>query len=172
MSRFTSPRDVNPGPGESPLPYFGGFYDDGPAQILQTATIPQKITLDNMAYASGVTLSNNGVVHNHNGNYIFSYSVVFTNTSTQIRYADVFVKFNGQTIPGTNLQVAVPSKHGSVNGNVTLSNSSGFIVPMNDGDTVELWWTADDTAVSISSLPASNGVPSSNGVLFTTRQII
>ena len=172
MSRFTSPRDVNPGPGENPVPYFGGFYDDGPTQTLVTENAVQKVTLDNVAYASGVTLSDNGVVHNHNGNYIFSYSIVFINTNSQTQYANVFVKFNGQTIPGTNLQVAVPSKHGAINGNVTLSNASGFIVPMNDGDIVELWWTATSTSVGISSLAAENGVPSSNGVLFTTRQIL
>lgn len=157
--------------GPLPVRYFAGFYDSS-SQTLAVANTVQQVVIGSSAYGSGISLVSNKLQHLHAGTYIFSYSVTFTNTDTTVRYANVFVKFNGSTIAGTNMQVAVPSSHGGTPGNITLNNASGFIVPISVNDTVELWWTADSTQVSISYLPAVGSVPASDSVLITSRQIM
>jgi hypothetical protein len=65
-------------------PAFGGFYDDS-SQTLLSISSPHQIAIGQTAYAKNVNRTNSGdIVATVAGNYSFTYSAVFANSSSQI----------------------------------------------------------------------------------------
>lgn len=100
--------------------------------------------------ASRVTVDNAGV-------YNFQWSGQFENTDSQDHDASIWVRKNGTDVVGSSGLVAVPSKHGSVNGH-TIAGWN-FLFQLNSGDYIELWWETDNIAVSIQAYPAVTTPP-------------
>lgn len=165
MSRFLYP----PVSSSITNPSFGGFFDTA-TQPLASITAEQQVAIAQAAYVRNITRFNTGDIQYTNaGTYTFTFSVLFTNPTAQAEYANLYIKFNGVTVPGTSTAVVVPAKHGSVSG--TLSAGNTYIVPMNANDVVSLWWAGTSLSLSIISTPAVGFIPAADGVLFSTHQI-
>lgn len=150
-------------------PCFGGFYDTTTQNLVSTAN-PQQVHIGQAAYAKNVNLANTGdIVATVAGNYSFTYTALFANSSSQIQYATLFVKFNGQTVPGTSSFITVPSSHGGTPGYASGGNT--FIVPMVPGDTIQLWWAGSTTNLKVHYVPAADAIPAADSVLLSIRQI-
>ena len=150
-------------------PAFGGFYDATSQDLVSTSS-PQQVRIGATAYAHGMTRSNSGdITATVAGNYSFTYTALFGNSSTQIQYASLFIKFNGQTVPGTSTLITVPSSHGGTSGYALGGNT--FIVPMGVGDTIQLWWAGSNTALKVHYVPEAGAIPAADSVLFSIRQI-
>jgi len=93
-----------------------------------------------MVSSSKITVVNSGV-------YNLQWSGQFENADTQLHDASVWIRVNGTDVVGSGSLISVPNKHGGVNGHTIAAWN--YFVQLNAGDYVELWWSTDDTQVSL-----------------------
>lgn len=119
-----------------------------------TINAPTLVTFDSEDFASGGFVSPTDGFHvEQAGLYNYQFSIQFENTDTQIHEAYVWLKVNGSDFPWSGSQTSVPNSHGGVSG--TIITTANFLVSLNAGDYVELWWAATSTQVTMSALAAT-----------------
>ena len=98
-----------------------------------------------MLFRSRINFPNTGVFN-------IQFSLQLTNNDTQIQEVIVWFRKNGTDIPNSASIVSVPNKHGGIKGHFILALN--LVEQFSAGDYVELYWTGDDTDLSIETLPA------------------
>jgi hypothetical protein len=91
------------------------------------------------------------------GIYNYQYSVQVSNSAAQIHDLTLWIRVNGVDVPDSSSVVNLPVKRGAVNSETVLAIN--YLVPIQAGDYVELIWLADDSAVSLSTIPAQVVAP-------------
>ncbi len=87
------------------------------------------------------------------GLYNIQFSVQVVNTSVQIHDIEIWFRKNGVDIPNSNSKWSVPNSHGGVDGH--LIAALNFYTDLAPGDYLEIMWYANDSALSLQTLPAS-----------------
>lgn len=131
------------------LPY-GAFEDTGDQTA--TAATATVMTFNTTDFSNGVTLVTSGgkasrITVSQAGIYSLQWSGQFENTDSQDHDANVWISINGTDVVGSNGLIAIPSKHGIVNGH-TIAGWNYFI-KLNANDYVELYWSIDSTTVTL-----------------------
>jgi len=144
------------------FPY--GSFADSTDQTLAGANTPQVITLDTTNLSSGLELSGGSkiTINTAPGIYNFTFTGQFTNTSAATEDSRVWMKLNGTNVVGSTTFVGVVAKHAAVNGHTIRSVS--YMVSMTLKDYIQFWWEADSTAVSLESIVAAGGYPTTPSV--------
>jgi len=127
------------------FPY--GAFQSG---VDQTATVntATAMTFNVTDYSNDVSVvSNSKITVINSGIYNLQWSGQFENADTQLHDASVWIRVNGTDVVGSNGLISVPNKHGGVNGHTIAAWN--YFVQLNAGDYVELWWSTDDTQVSL-----------------------
>lgn len=120
-----------------------------------TANTPVAFTFDTIDAQNDVSVvSNSRVTVAHPGVYNMQFSAQAQNTDTQDQDVSTWLRINGADLPGSNGLVAVPSKHGSVNGHAIYGWN--YVVPLQADDYLELVWAPDSTLVTIPAYPAQS----------------
>jgi len=125
---------------------YGAFQSD----VDQTATIntATAMTFNVTDYSNDVSVvSNSRITVVNSGVYNLQWSGQFENADTQLHDASVWIRVNGADVVGSDSLISVPNKHGGVNGHTIAAWN--YFVQLNAGDYVELWWSTDDTQVSL-----------------------
>jgi hypothetical protein len=142
------------------LPY-GSFADttDQTVAAVDTGTV---MTFNTTDFANGVSVVTSGglasrITVTNPGIYNFQWSGQFQNTDSQDHDASIWVRKNGSDVVGSSGLIAVPSKHGSVDGHIIVGWN--FLFNLAANDYIELWWETDNTAVSIQTYPAVTTPP-------------
>lgn len=154
------------------LGYWGGF-SDTTTQTVTSTSLAYVVTLntsdpnnDGVSIVGGskITFSQLGV-------YNVCTSIQFTNTDTQIHDATVWFRTNGVDVPNSASKVSVPNSHGGTPGNLIFYVD--LPQKLSTGDYVEIVWSATNTAVSLTTIPAGTSpvCPVSPSVLVTVHQI-
>jgi hypothetical protein len=91
------------------------------------------------------------------GIYNYQYSLQITNSAAHIHTVTVWIRQNGVDVVDSASEVNLPVKRGSVNSATILSVN--YLIPVQAGDYIELMYVADDTAVSLVTIPASVVAP-------------
>lgn len=91
------------------------------------------------------------------GVYNYQFSLQLTNSAVQINAVTVWIRVNGVDKANSSRAINIPVIRGVVNSAVTLALN--YVVSIQAGGYIELIWTANDTAVSLATLPASAGAP-------------
>ena len=86
------------------------------------------------------------------GIYDLQWSGQFENVDTQLHDASVWIRLNGADVVGSNSLISVPNKHGGVNGHTIAAWN--YFVELQANQYVELWWSTDDTQVSLQTYAA------------------
>ena len=154
--------------------YYGAFSSSS-TQALQTINVGQPITLNQNDGSNGVSITNNlsgsasRITFQYPGVYNIQWSGQFQNSDTSNDHdVNIWTKYNGNDVVGSNGVVTIPKKHSSVNG--ALLPSWNFIITVNAGDFYEFYWTSDSTNVSLVYLP-SNAVPGTQSVIVTAQLV-
>jgi hypothetical protein len=135
------------------LPY-GSFADTTDQTALaNTATV---MTFNTTDFANGISIVTSGgkasrITAVTAGIYNFQWSGQFVNTNTQLHDASIWVRKNGTDVVGSTGFISIPNKHGGVDGHGIYGWN--FFFSLNAGDYIELWWSTDNTAVSIQAYP-------------------
>ena len=111
------------------------------------------VTFNTTDLSSEITLvSNSRITVARAGVYNLQFKIQYQNTDTQIHDANIWLRKNGVDITGSNGAVAVPVYHGSENGHTIASWN--YLVQMAAGDYLQLIWSTDNAAVTITAYPA------------------
>ena len=141
------------------LPY-GSFADTTDQTALaNTATV---MTFNTTDFSSGVSIVTSGGLASrftvaNAGIYNFQWSGQFQNTDSAVHDASIWVRKNGVDVVGSSGLISVPSRHGSVDGH-TIAGWN-FLFSLAANDYIELWWEADDVAISIQAYSAVTTPP-------------
>lgn len=163
---------VSVGDADGSIGYWGAFYD----------TTDQTITSTTTAYVVGLNNSGpnndgvsvvdgNKVTVAHTGVYNIATSVQLTCTNSQIHDAWFWFRKNGVDLPDSCSQVSVPQSHGGNPG--ALLFYVNIMEKLNAGDYIQLVWNANDTAVSLETIPAAVSPvrPRNPSVILTINQV-
>ena len=132
------------------LPY-GAFQDNtDQTATANTATVIKLGTTDtangvSIVGGSEITVASPGV-------YNLQFSGQFENVDTQLHDASVWIRVNGTDVVGSNSLVSIPNKHGGVNGHTIAAWN--YFITLQATDYVELWWSTDDTQVTLQAYAA------------------
>ena len=132
------------------LPY-GAFQDNtDQTATANTATVIKLGTTDtangvSIVGGSEITVASPGV-------YNLQFSGQFENVDTQLHDASVWIRINGTDVVGSNSLVSIPNKHGGVNGHTIAAWN--YFITLQATDYVELWWSTDDTQVTLQAYAA------------------
>ena len=149
--------DINP-PGLA-------TYSSSVDQPIAVSGTPQAVTYNTTQFNQGTTLLLNSRVYaNAQGNYALNYSVEIQHTgggSGQI--VTTFLKKNGTTIANTGRQWTVGS------GSSQFATMSEFVVALNAGDYVEVFFSGD-TSISANATAAAGALPAIPSAVFNIKQ--
>lgn len=152
------------------LGYWGSFWDT--TTQTATANTPTVVTLNNadtdnngvsVVSSSQITFANQGV-------YSLTFSIQFTNTSTQNGSTQVWLRKNGANLPDTNSHYDVPDKQGSAFSSEILTVN--FVLDLAANDYIQLYWQTSTTSVSLETIAASGTYPRTPSVIFTATQVM
>ena len=118
--------------------------------VANTATA---MTFNVTDYSNGVSVvSSSKITVTTAGIYNLQWSGQFENVDTQLHDASVWIRLNGADVVGSNSLISVPNKHGGVNGHTIAAWN--YFVELQANQYVELWWSTDDTQVSLQTYAA------------------
>ena len=143
-----------------------GAFQSTVDQTAAAANTAYAMTLGTVDYANGVSVaSSSRITVTDSGIWNLQWSGQFENTDSQDHDARIWLKINGTVVTGSTGYIAVPSKHGAVNGHSIVGWN--YFLSLNANDYVELWWETDSTTVSIQAYPAAGNYPSTASVIAT-----
>ena len=149
--------------------YYGGWQDTT-NQTAAAANTGYAMTFNTADVLDGITLvSNSRITVPAAGVYNLQFSAQFVNTDSSIHDIDIWLKKNGTNIAGTDGQVSVPNRHGSVDGHALPAWN--YFLSLAANDYVELFWATTNTAVSLQTLPASGPHPAAASVIVTIHRV-
>lgn len=147
-----------------------GAWQDTTNQTAAAINTGYAITFNTTDVTDGITLvSNSRITVPSTGIYNLQFSAQFVNTDSSIQDIDVWVKKNGTNIAGTDGQVSVPNRHGSVDGHALPAWN--YFLSLAANDYVELFWSTTSTTVSLQALPASGPHPAAASVIATIHRV-
>jgi len=149
--------DINP-PGLA-------CYSSTADQVIAVSGTPQALTYTTTQFNQGTTLlANSRVYANAQGNYALSYSVELLHSGIGVtQTATIFLKKNGTTIANSGRQWSIAS------GSTQIATMSEFIVALNSGDYVEVFFSGD-TSLSANATAAAGALPAIPSVVFNIKQ--
>jgi hypothetical protein len=143
-----------------------GAFQSTVDQTAAAANTAYAMTLNTTDYANGMSVSSNSrITVADAGIWNLQWSGQFQNTDSQLHDVRVWLKINGTVVTGSTGFISIPSSHGGVNGHSIAGWN--YFLSLNATDYVELWWEADNTAISIQAYPASGNYPSTASVIAT-----
>jgi hypothetical protein len=153
------------------LGYWGSFWSTQD-QVATLANTGYAITLNNTdPDSSGVYISDGSRINfQHAGVYSIIFSIQFVNTHVQIHDVNVWLKKNGSNVEDTDSKWSVVESHGSVDGHAI--GAVNFVLKLNVGDYIELFWQTNDTRLSLQYIEAASPAPAIPSVIVTATQVM
>jgi len=161
--------------------YYGSFYDTNASQVAANTTTAYAIKINTTAEGSGVTIGNDPsgnptlIKFQNAGVYNIQYSIQFTNTDTQIKNVNVWLRKNDTGTTGdiaySNSFYAITSSHGGIHGESIAAIN--YVLSLAAGDYLQLMWQPESTQVYIETISAGTTptTPVSPGVILTVCQV-
>lgn len=133
-----------------------GSYEDSSTQTIASTTEAYPVELGTTVDGFGTA-----VVNNDSGNptrltvyrpgvYDIQFSLQLANSGGQLQDVDIWLSLNGINVDNTNTSITVPYSHAGLPGKAVAAWN--FVLRLDSGDYVELYWHATSTDVS---MPAS-----------------
>jgi hypothetical protein len=136
-----------------PLVMPHGAIQDSTDQYAAAANTATQVLFNTTDFVNQMThVPNDGLTVEYAGIYNYQFSIQFANTDSQILEAAVWLKKKAagagasSNVAGTGSLFSIPNKHGSIDGYLCVAVN--FYVQLGAGDTIELWWQANQTATS------------------------
>lgn len=126
-----------------------GSFQDSTTQTaaINTATAMTFNTTDTPVTNEVSIVSNSRITVTYPGVYNLQFSSEFQNTDTQLHDVNIWLRQNGVDVPLSTGLVSVPNTHGGVPGHTIVSWN--YFISMAASDYVELYWSTDNTAVTM-----------------------
>ena len=142
------------------------------SQALQSSGSAQAVTFTDTWTQQDVSLvSGSQITFAEAGTYEFNFVAQVENSSNTTYDAYFWVKYNGSNFPNSTTQMTMRPRKSSGLPNAQLMTVSIIGVAQNDNDYIELYWTGENTALSLAETPAFNGVPETPSVIASIKRI-
>lgn len=137
---------------------FYGAFESTQTQTCNASTATA-LTYNQVDYSYGVTVVDNSkVTIEHPGLYNAQFSVQLINTGNQIDSVYIWLRQNGVDVPGSTGKVDVHAVHGGTPG-AMLIGWNFYINTVAANEYFQfMWFTADETHITIPNLPEQNAV--------------
>jgi len=130
-----------------------GSYSSSATQAIAVAGTPQVLTYNTTELQFNTTLvATSRIYTTATGTHRFDYSIQLENTSGGDQTATIWVAKNGTNVPRSASQVVVPN-------NGQTFPACHYMLQLNAGDYVEVYWRATSTNVRALAVPAVVGPP-------------
>lgn len=138
-----------------PSPRYYGAFQDSTTQTIASTTTAYTMTFNTTDISNGVALGTptSRMVVTNAGVYNMQWSGQFENTDNQDQDVTVWIRVNGVDVVGSAGKVAVPARHGAINGHCIAAWN--YLVSLTANQYVELVWSATNTAVALEAYAAS-----------------
>jgi hypothetical protein len=159
------------------LGYYASFIDTTD-QTLPAGGTAQRVTINTPQAGLGITLDplNPGrIIIANPATYSMIFSIELANADqSNEHYADIWLKYNGSDYPNSNTRFFLPKAKNSSTPSHVVATVNFIGTSFAPNDYVELWWTADDTDVSIETIPAGTSpvTPLTPSVICTLSQVM
>lgn len=130
------------------------------------------VTYDVEDYPDGISLSNSSRINvQHEGIYLFTFSIQFQNDTNSTETVDVWFRKNGTDVANSNSQFSMPARK-SAGIPASLIAVTPFMIDLSAGDYIEIMWRPSVTTVSIQQLPAVAASPGVTPAIPATPSVL
>lgn len=158
------------GPG-GVLGLYGNFIDTSDQPLISTSAA-QPVTLNTTLATRGVSIaSNSRITFAIAGTYKILVSIQVTNSGNNISEVNFFFKKNNTTIADSNTRIDLqPRKSVSTpyHGCFTIE----YQLTVANNDYVEVWWVADQSDVTLDTIPLNGTHPQAPSVILNVAQVM
>ena len=133
-----------------------GTFSNNAIQTLGAANTATRVTIASTTATNGVTLASNTISCDIDGVYNVSCRFQLSNSSVAMQDGAFWLRKNGADVVGSAVIFTVPDLHVAVNGRLVLVLD--VQVTMAATDSLELYWAATNTAVTL-YYEAAQGAP-------------
>lgn len=165
--------------------YANSFYGDGKHintpynqftsnsdQTAANVATAYAVTYDTSDFPDGISLSNSSRINvQHEGIYLFTFSIQFQNDTNSTENVDVWFRKNGTDIANSNSQFSMPARK-SAGIPASLIAVTPFMIDLADGDYIQIMWRPSVTTVTIQQLPAVTASPGVTPAIPATPSVI
>ncbi len=150
-------------------PTYGSFYDTTD-QIASPTGIGMKL---NQTVASrGISIDptdSSKINFTTSGVYNIQFSAQMFKSTTGNQQADIWLKVGGANVPWSDTVVDIVANRSQKLG--AFVAAWNFMVNVDAGQSVQLFWASSDSTMTIESVDATNGVPAIPGLIVTIQQV-
>ena len=130
------------------------------------------ITYDTSDFPDGISLSNSSRINvQHDGIYLFTFSIQFQNDTNSTETVDVWFRKNGTDVPNSNSQFSMRARK-SAGVPASLIAVTPFMIDLSAGDYIEIMWRPSVTTVTIQQLPAVAASPGVTPAIPATPSVL
>lgn len=130
-----------------------GAFSDTTTQTTASSTTINAMAFNTTDFSHGVYIASGSRITVRNaGTYNLQYSSQFVNVDSAIMDVSIWLRVNGVDVPGSRGDVAVPNRHGSIDGHALPAWN--YFIEMAAGDYAQLMWSSN-TDVSMAFLPTA-----------------
>lgn len=125
-----------------------GAWHSSATQTAAAINTAYTMTVNTTDYTNGCSVaSSSRFTAASAGLYNVQFSAQLVSTDSSTHDVSIWLRKNGTDVASTNSMISVPSKHGSINGQVLPAWN--FFIQLSASDYVELMWSTDSTNISI-----------------------
>lgn len=130
------------------------------------------VTFDVEDFPDGISLSSGSHINvQHEGIYLFTYSIQFQNDTNATETVDVWFRKNGVDVANSNSQFSMPPRK-SAGFPASLIAVTPFMIDLSAGDYIEIMWRPSVTTVTIQQLPAVTASPGVTPAIPATPSVL
>lgn len=136
------------------------------SQILVQSGSAQPVTFTNLWVHNGINLvSGSRLVMENPGIYKFSFIAQIQNTDNAVHDAYFWIKYNGSNFPNSTTKITLPTRKDSGDASTQLMAVNILGNNIVENGYIELWWTGDNTNLSLKETPAFGQIPETPSII-------
>lgn len=131
------------------------------------------VTYDTTDFPDGISIaSSSHIVFAEPGIYNVTYSIQLKNTNNDLETVDIWFRYEGTDIAGSNTRFAIPARKSTGDPSFLVAVTPFMVDVAAANDYIEIMWRVSNTAVTIEHLPAVAASPGVTPAIPATPSVI
>jgi hypothetical protein len=141
------------------------LYSTASQALIQSGS-EQVVTFTSLWAEQGISLVNGTkLTMGNQGVYKFSFVAQLSNSDNAVHNGYFWIKYNGTNFPNSTTKMTLPTRKDSGDASAQLMSINIVGENVVDNGYIELWWTGDDTALSLKQTPAFGPIPETPSII-------
>jgi hypothetical protein len=142
-------------------------------QVAASLGTAYAVTYDTTDFPNGITVTNNSrITFAESGIYTITYSIQFENDNNTSETIDIWLRYEGTNIAGTNSRFGIPPRKSAGVPSTLIAVTPITVDIENDGDYIEIMWHPSDLGVTIEHYNAVTASPGVTPAIPATPSVI